>query len=317
MTELAGVLVGNYFLLECLAREGQVEMYRARPTMKGGYDVLLRLFRPPFPDPTHFRTHFSEEVEKVWRCHHASLQPLYEYGTGNDLLYCVTLFPEVETLAHYLKRQNERFLPIERVLHLIVQLCDAVQCLHENNIVHGNIQPSSIYLRNDQDVLLTNYGMRRAYREGEPLASLLDEGNALYIAPEQSLGMTYPASDVYALGVLCYRLLSGSFPYDGITPEEISWQHTNDPIPPLCARRQDLPEEIECIMQKALAKRPQQRFSSAKALANALLSTLTMINESDDCSSNVDSPQPRRLNVRSRHTPFSRAYAMSLLAPAK
>jgi serine/threonine-protein kinase len=314
MTELAGVLVGNYFLLECLAREGQVEMYRARPTMKGGYDVLLRLFRPPFPDPTQFRAHFSQEVEKVWRCRHSSLLPLYEYGTGNDLLYCVTLFPEVETLAQYLKRQNERFLPVERVLQLVLQLCDAVQCLHESDIVHGNIQPSSIYLRNDQHVLLTNYGMRRAYREGEPLASLLDEGNALYISPEQSLGMTYPASDIYALGVLCYRLLSGSFPYDGMTPEEISWQHSNDPLPSLCARRHDLPQEIDEIMQKALAKRSQQRFSSAKALAHALLSALKMRNDS---SIEETSTQPRRLNVRSRHTPFSRAYAMSLLATPK
>src|SRR5947209_17048530 len=79
MPELAGVLVGNYFLLECLAREGMVETYRARPTTRGGYDVILRLFRPEFPDPTSFREHFAAEVEKVWRCHHERIQPLLEF----------------------------------------------------------------------------------------------------------------------------------------------------------------------------------------------------------------------------------------------
>ncbi len=65
MVELAGVMVGNYFLLECLRREGMVETYRARPTTRGGSDVVLRLFRPPFPDPTAFQKHFASEVEKV------------------------------------------------------------------------------------------------------------------------------------------------------------------------------------------------------------------------------------------------------------
>lgn len=91
MAELACILVGNYFLLECLAREGLVETYCARPTTRGGYDVVLRLFRPEFPDPTSFHEHFAEEVVKVWRCHHVHIQPLHEFGTGDDLQYCATL----------------------------------------------------------------------------------------------------------------------------------------------------------------------------------------------------------------------------------
>ena len=303
MTELAGVLVGEYFLLECLAREGQVELYRARPTTRAGYDVLLRLFRPSFPDPTNFHLHFAAEVEKIWHCDHKGLLPLYEFGTGNDLLYCVTLFPEAETLEHFLERQTQRMLPLEQVFRLIVQLCDAVQYLHNHNIVHGNIQPSSIYFRDGQDIALTNYGMRHAYQEGEQLASLLDEGNVSYIAPEQSLGMVYPASDIYALGVLFYRLLSGFSPYVGATPEEITWQHTNEPIPSLCALHPNIPEAVEAVVRKALAKQPEQRFINAHALAEALLTALH-----SDSPYNVfteaNYTKPRRVHVRARRTPF-------------
>jgi len=313
MTELAGVLVGEYFLLECLSREGQVEMYRARPTTRAGYDVLLRLFRPPFPDPTNFRTCFATEVEKIWHCHHAGLLRLHEFGTGNELLYCVTLFPEMSTLEHVLESQTQRALPLDSVLHLIVQLCDAVYYLHTHDIVHGNIQPSSIYLRNGRDALLTNYGMRHAYQVHEPLASLLDEGNVVYVAPEQSLGMGCPASDIYALGVLFYRLLSGFFPYNGATSEEITWQHTHAPIPSLRALQPDLPEAVEPIVHKALAKRPEQRFTSTPAFAEALLAALTQGNK-QNIACEADSVKLRRVHVHARRTPFSPTHVRSLLA---
>src|ERR671925_547408 len=106
MTELTGVTVGNYFLLECLGREGMVETYRARPTTRGGFDVMLRLFRPQFPDPTAFHDRFAAEVEKVWRCHHEHIQPLLEFGTGAELLYSATEWTEAETLEQYLERQQ-------------------------------------------------------------------------------------------------------------------------------------------------------------------------------------------------------------------
>ncbi|HEY6285246.1 MAG TPA: hypothetical protein VIX20_06255, partial [Ktedonobacteraceae bacterium] len=104
MAELAGVIVGNYFLLECLGREGMIESYRARPTTRGGFDVVLRLFRPPFPDPSAFQEHFAAEVEKVWHCHHEHIQPLLEFGAGEDLLFDVTQFPQNKTLEQAFER---------------------------------------------------------------------------------------------------------------------------------------------------------------------------------------------------------------------
>ncbi len=305
MTELAGVLVGEYFLLECLSREGQVEMYRARPTTKAGYDVLLRIFRPPFPDPTNFHAHFPTEVEKIWHCHHEGLIPLHEFGAGDELLYCVTLFPTMDTLEQYMKQQTLRTLPLKFVLRLIIQLCDSIHYLHTHNIVHGNIQPSSIYLRDGNNALLTNYGMRCAYQEGDPLASLLGEGNIVYAAPEQILGMLCPESDIYALGILFYRLLSGSYPFDGATPEEITWQQSNQSVPSLCAQLPELPVAVETIIYKSLAKRPEQRFSSTRLFAEALLAALVE-GKNQNVVSKPDHTKPRRVPIYTRRTLFSR-----------
>ena len=311
MAELAGVMVGNYFLLECLTREGMVETYRARPTTRGGYDVVLRLFRPPFTDPTDFREHFATEVEKVWRCHHQHIIPLLEFGTGDDLLFTATLFPEAETLTQFLERQQERQLPIAFIVRLVTQLCSAVQYAHDLGIVHGNIQPSSIFVRNDGDVLLTNFSMRRAYQDGEPLAVQLDEGNSLYAAPEQGLGMVRPASDIYSLGVLLYRLLTGTLPYIGETPGEIALKHADAPVPSLRAVRPEVSEALEQVVHIALAKVPEARFLHTDALAQALLDAVVA-----EISPSVSHMPRRRIQVQSRRIPSGWARAVTLLSLA-
>lgn len=312
MPELAGVMVGNYFLLECLGREGMVETYRARPTTRGGFDVVLRLFRPRFPDPTAFQEHFASEVEKVWHCHHEHIQPLLEFGAGDGLLYSVTELIEAKTLEQILQEAEEQecYTPIQipLIVRYIAQICNALQYAHEQDIVHGNIQPSSILVQDDQHILLTNFSMKRIYHEDEPMVAQIEEGNAAYTAPEQVVGILSPASDIYAIGVLLYRLLTGRLPYDGESAGEIALKQTNDAIPILRALRPDLPESVELVVRVALAKSPEARFPSANDLAEALVAAVT----SDSPPIVTIKPQ-RRIEVRSRRTPFTWSRALSLL----
>ena len=318
MTELAGVMVGNYFLLECLSREGMVETYRARPTTRGGYDVILRLYRPQFPDPTGFHDHFATEVKKVWRCQHQHIQPLLEYGAGEDLLYSVSLLPETEeTLEALLKHQQDRLLPLPLVMRFVTQVCAALQYAHEHDIVHGNIQPSSILIhgRGDgedgedrEDITLTNFSMRRAYQDGDPLLAEIDMGNAAYMAPEQSLGIVRQASDIYALGLLLFRLLTSHLPFDGDSPEEIAMQHTDEPIPSLRALRPELPEALELVVRVALSKSPDARFPSAAALAQALISAII-----PDAPQVIPDEPERRVQVRPHRTRFAWTRMASML----
>ena len=312
MAELAGVLVGNYFLLECLRREGMVETYRARPTSRGGSDVVLRLFRPPFPDPAAFHEHFASEVEKVWHCHHEHIQPLLEFGAGEDLLFCVTESTEAETLEQVLQQteRQEKFIQMPELVRMITQLCAALQYAHEQHIVHGNIQPSSILVQSNQHILLTDFSMKRSCQEGEPLVAQIEEGNQAYVAPEQVVGLLSPASDIYAVGVLLYRLLAGHLPYDGESAGEIALKHANEAIPSLRTLRPDLPESVELVVRVALAKSPEARFPGANALAEALLAAVAQ-----DSPPVVSVNPQRRIEVRSRQrTPFTWSRALSLLA---
>ncbi len=312
MAELTGVTVGNYFLLECLGREGIVETYRARPTTRGGFDVVLRLFRPSFHDPTAFQEHFASEVEKIWHCHHKYIQPLIEFGAGDGLLFSVTEFAEGQTLEQVFQRveSEEFFKSLPHIVRSVTQLCAALHYAHEQHIVHGNIQPSSILIQRNQDILLTNFSMKHIYQDGDQLVAQIEEGNPTYMAPEQVVGMLTPACDIYAIGVLLYRLLTGYLPYNGESAGEIALKHTNEAIPSLCQLRPDLPESIELVVRVALAKSPEARFPSADALARALLAAVVLDNPPV-----VSAKSQRRIEVRSRRrTPFTWSRAFSLLA---
>jgi serine/threonine protein kinase len=312
MAELTGVTVGNYFLLECLGREGMIERYRARPTTRGGSDVILRLFRPPFPDPTAFQEHFASEVEKVWYCDHEHILPLLEFGSGEDLLFDVTEFRKDKTLEQVLElgEDEKYFRSTPYIVHLITQVCDALEYAHEQHIIHGNLQPSSLIIQPDQNVLLTNFGMKRRYQEGDPLVAQIEEGNAAYVAPEQVVGILTPASDIYAVGVLLFRLLTGHLPYDGESEGEIALKHANEPIPSLRQWRPDLSGAVELVVRSALAKSPEARFPSADALARALLEAIAA-----DCPPVVSVKAQRRIEVHSRRrTSFTWNSALSLIA---
>ncbi len=306
MAELAGVMVGNYFLLECLGREGMVETYRARPTTRGGYDVILRIFRPAFPDPTGFQERFAAEVEKVWRCHHEHIQPLIEYGAGDDLLYSVTQATEAETLERFLARleieqQDTPLpapLPLPLVARIITQVGAALQYAHEQHIVHGNIQPTSVLVEHEARFLLTDFSMKHSHEESDAVVAQVQEGNAAYIAPEQVVGILSPACDIYAMGVLLFRLLTGHLPYDGESAGEIALKHANEPIPSVRDWRPDVSETVELVTRVALAKSPAARFPTVAAFVDALMAAIR-----NDASPVVVSTTPvRRIPVRARRT---------------
>ena len=206
------------------------------------------------------------------------------------------------------------------MIRFVTQLCAALQYAHEQHIVHGNIQPASILIRevtqeedsedeeNRANITLTNFSMRHVYQDGDPLVSEFYMGNAAYMAPEQSLGIVRQASDIYSVGVLLFRLLSGQLPYDGDSPEDIAMQHTDEPIPSLLALRPDLPEALELVVRVALSKSPNARFPTAAALAQALISAIV-----PGAPQVIRDEMERRVEVHPHRTRVTWARVSSLL----
>ena len=152
--------------------------------------------------------------------------------------------------------------------------------------------------------------MKHIYQENEPLVAQIEEGNAAYVAPEQVVGMITAASDIYAVGVLLYRMLTGHLPYEGESAGEIALKHANEAIPSLRQIRPDVSEAVELVVRVALAKSPEARFPSANALVKALLEAIVT-----DSPPIVSVKAQRRIEVHSRRrTAFTWSRALSLIA---
>lgn len=286
MSELEGVILSDYLLLECVSKGGIADVYRARhveesledKSGQGGentYEVAVKVFRPGYAQRESFREYFMTEAEKVGQFEHHNILPFLEYGEGEGLLYLVTPFVKTGTLEDLLRRVGGRFSAMQ-ALPIMQQLCSGVQYAHSRNVVHGNIKPTNVFVAGDGRMLLTDFGIARSYDDSQQSLTRVGWGLAEYIAPEQSLGIVRKASDIYSLGVLLFRVLTGSPPFIGQTPVEVLLKHVRQPAPSARSLVPAISDAVDEVLQTALHKRSDDRFSSVEEFSNAFLAAVTV-----------------------------------------
>jgi len=279
MSDLEGVLLGDYLLLQRLSKGGVADVYRARRmdevNTEGGHDVVVKIFRPTHARRETFREHFLSVAEKLGQLEHSHILPCLEYGEGEDLLYLVTPFVSSGTLEDLLRRVGGRFSAMQ-ALPIMQQVCDAIQYVHEQGIVHGNLKPTNIFVGVDGRILVSDFGIVRGYDDSQQSLTRVGWGRAEYAAPEQSLGLVKKASDIYVLGVLLFRILTGVPPFVGHTPVEVLLKHVRQQPPSARAIVPSISDAVDGVMLKAMQKRAEDRFASAQELSEALRAAVTL-----------------------------------------
>src|SRR5260370_6201090 len=275
MSDLEGVMLSEYFLLQCIRRGGVADVYRARQNGEDNYEVAVKVYRPGYAQRDSFREYFMAEAEKIGQFDHPNMLPFLELGEGEGLLYAVAPFVATGTLEDLLRRVGGRFSALQ-ALPIIQQVCDAVQYAHEHDVIHGNIKPGNVFVGADGRMLLADFGIARGYDDSQQSLTRVGWGSAEYTAPEQSLGVLRRSSDIYALGVLLYRVLTGRPPFTGQTPVEVLLKHVRQQ--PASARLivPSISDGVNEVIHRALQKRADDRFSSAQQLSNAILAAVSI-----------------------------------------
>ncbi len=274
MSDLEGVLLSDYLLLQCISKGGVADVYRAHQNVETvgsvgkTFEVAVKIFRPGYAQRESFRDYFMIEVEKIGQFNHPNILPFLAYGEGEDLLYLVMPFVTNGTLDDLLKRVGGRFSAIQ-ALPIVQQLCSAVQYAHDHDVLHGNIKPSNVFVTSDGRILLSDFGIARGYDDSQQSLTRVGWGSAEYAAPEQSLGILRRASDIYSLGVLLFRILTGSTPFTGQTPVEVLLKHVRQQPPSARTFVANISDAIAAVLLKAMQKRSDDRFSSANDLLSA------------------------------------------------
>ena len=297
---LEGVQLSDYLLLKCISRGGVADVYRGRQVGEGNYEVAVKVFRPGYAQRAAFRDYFMTEAEKIGQFEHPNILPFLEFGEGEGLLYTVTPFIASGTLDDLLKQVGGKFSAMQ-ALPIMQQLCSAIQYAHEHDVIHGNIKPSNVFVASDGRMLLADFGIVRGYDDSQQSLTRIGWGSAEYAAPEQSLGVLRRASDIYALGVLLFRIITGYPPFVGQTPVEVLLKHVRQQTPSARSIDPGISDAVDNIVQIAMRKRSDDRFASARELSDALQAAVSL--------SPVASPVARAVPPVTRQLTQSKTFA--------
>lgn len=269
--DLTGHKFGKYELVESLGQGGMAEVYKAH---QPGLDrfVALKVMHRHLASSPDFVSRFKREAKSIGQLQHAHILHVIDFDVENDVYYLVMDYIQGETLRDYLLQQGA--LPVAEALAITTQLVDAVDYAHRQGMIHRDIKPANVMFRDGthSQVILTDFGMARLADDPSLTMSGTLIGTPAYMSPEAINGVQVDErTDIYSLGIVLYEMVTGRTPYTGDTPVTIILKQANEPLPPPREFRPDLPESVELILLKALAKDREERFQSAAEFKTALL----------------------------------------------
>lgn len=281
MRDLSGQTFGSYRLEGLLGRGGMGEVYRARHLRLTGRLAAVKVLLASFASDPDFLRRFDQEANSAASLDHPNILPVWDYGEQDGTPFLAMPLVPAGSLKELLERRGP-LSPAEAERYL-APIAEALDYAHSRGILHRDVKPANILLREDGRPQLADFGIAKAIEAGQT-PGLTQAGGGIgtpeYMAPEQIEGRAEPRSDLYALGIALYQMLSGQLPYDGATPYEVAVKQISTPLPPLRRLRPDLAPAIETVMARALAKDPAARYPTGHAFATAFREAIARPNAS-------------------------------------
>jgi serine/threonine protein kinase len=278
--QLVGRTLGEYRIERLLGHAQLGAAYLARQ-LSHGRTVMVSTFNFPEGLSTVERNQLTARIASeraaLTRLSHPYILPIYDFGEQSGYLYLATAFVKGATLGQTLKQQS-RFTP-DQVLKILKLLGVGLDYAHSQGVVHGILSLSNVLISNELTVQIAGFGLRTMLEVQEhtsnthSTASLFNAhgtllGSPTYASPECILGGTVDArSDIYALGVMLFKLLSGTQPFSGANPLETAMQRIQKPVPSVHAVCPDVPEAFDLVISKALEPDPVRRYQHAGDIA--------------------------------------------------
>ncbi len=267
---LIGKALGSCVLEKLLGYGGSSAVFLAHqhnPERKVAVKVFLPRTSMDIQLQRDFYRRFLREAEAASKLDHPNIVPIYSYGEQDGLPYIVMPYMSGGTLSEYMAKRGP--LSLQEAQWYLKQIATALDYAHEHGCVHCDVKPANILLDSDGHVLLSDFGIAHMVQLDGPTQPLTKSAEALmgtpdYISPEQALGqMLDGRSDIYSLGITLFYLLVKQLPFKADSTIALALLHVHEPPPSLALIRADITPEIDCVVQKALAKGPDDRFQTA------------------------------------------------------
>ncbi len=269
MNPYIGKTLGSYQILEQIGQGGMATIFKAYQPSMDRY-VAVKILPTHFSNDETFVARFTQEARTLANLEHPHILPVHDYGEQEGITYLVMRYVDAGTLKDLIIQRGP--LELTETVRIMGQLCRALGYAHSQGIVHRDIKPTNVLIDQRGDAFLTDFGIAKLVAgTAQYTATGAVVGTPAYMAPEQGMGQPLDGRcDIYAMGVMLYEMVTGQVPFDAETPLAILMQHVNAALPLPRYIKPDLPEAVERVILKALAKLPADRFQTAEEMGDTL-----------------------------------------------
>ncbi|MFJ5562055.1 Stk1 family PASTA domain-containing Ser/Thr kinase [Lysinibacillus xylanilyticus] len=263
----------RYKIIEIIGGGGMSNVYLAHDMILNR-DVAIKILRYDFTNEDELHRRFQREALSATSLTHPNIVSIYDVGDDGDLHYIVMEYVQGKTLKQYI----QEFAPISpaRSVHIMKQLTSAIANAHENHIIHRDVKPQNILMDAEGNVKITDFGIAMTLSATSFTQTNSVLGTVHYLSPEQARGGTATnKSDIYALGIVLYELLTGELPFSGESAVSIALKHLQSETPSVRAFDATIPQSLENVVLKATAKDASHRYSTVEEMQADLETVLS------------------------------------------
>jgi serine/threonine protein kinase len=264
--------LGKYQIVEPLGEGGMATVYKAFDPSLERY-VAIKIIRAVNQIDSDFLIRFQREARALAKLDHPYILKVLDYGEENGIPYLVMPYVAHGTLKQYTRTR----LQYERAIEIILPIAEALSYAHKRKIIHRDIKPANILFGESGEPILSDFGIAKILDAGEQTqltGTGFGIGTPAYMAPEQWNGVADERTDIYALGIVLYELITGRCPFQADTPAAILIKQVQDPLPRPRSFTPDLPDHVEALLFKALAKDPALRYQTMQEFIQGMNAVL-------------------------------------------
>ncbi len=269
-----GELINDrYQIIKTIGEGGMANVYLAYDTILERH-VAVKVLRGDLATDEKFVRRFQREALSASSLAHPNIVEVYDVGEDHGIYYIVMEYIEGKHLKQILKKRGK--LTLNEVVDIMLQLTSGMACAHDSYIIHRDIKPQNIMMLDNGIIKITDFGIAMALNSTQLTQTNSVMGSVHYLPPEQASGKgSTIQSDIYSMGILMYELLTGNLPFRGDNAVEIALKHLKEPFPSIRKELPDIPQSVENIILKSIAKNPKNRYPDARAMYEDLKTCLS------------------------------------------